>query len=218
MRATRRDMRPTDRVAERLLRVVLRLERAPWPGAQSAYAAALLALATRCHLPVAKAEVYRWFVCQAGGSLVAVGHGRRERLRDAFHDAVARLPEVLLRFRAGLDSGRRPNVRSMLVKWIYWRAGDLYSAEQRHDARKAIEQVEDQPAPERTDATVELGEVLALLDGADPRQRALRLVALGHSVAHAARLTGASRQQVYRARDALWQEYRGVDPPRRARR
>ena len=37
----------------------------------------------------------------------------------------------------------------------------------------------------------------------DPVARALRLVGFGHTIAGAARLTGASRQQIYRAREAL---------------
>lgn len=208
-------LRPTDLVAEELLHVVLRLERAPWPESQGTYAAGLLALAIRCDFAPAKAEVYRWFTREAGGSLVAHGESHRANLRDAFHEAVAIIPELLLRYRAGLDPGRRPNLRSMLVKWIHWRAGDLYEAEQRYAGRRSTRPIDERAAPATAEAAVELREVLALLDGAAPHLRALRLVGLGHSIAEAARLTGVSRQHIYRMRDALWWAHRGFEAPRR---
>lgn len=210
-------LRRTDAIAEQLLDVVLRLERAPWPRAQQSYAAGLIGLATRCDLGPAKAEIYRWFAREAGGSLVVSDERHRENLRDAFHEAVTLIPDLLLRFRAGLDPDRRPNLRSMLVKWIHWRAGDLHDAERRHTGRCTSLQVDDRAVPARAELAVELGEVLALLDGEVPRVRALRLVGLGYSVAEAARLTGASRQQIYRVRDALWWTCRGVEAPRRKR-
>ncbi len=197
-------MRPTDPVAERMLMVVLRLESAPWPGAMRAYGAALLALAIRCERAPAKGEIYRWFVRAAGGALSHRDAARRECLHDAFHDTVTCISGRLLRFRAGLDPSRRPNLRSMLVAWIGWRAKELYRSRRwRHDHRRVPYRVDDRPASSRPDLAVELDEVLALLGGADPRRRALRLVAMGCTIAEAARLTGVSRQAIYRIREAL---------------
>lgn len=196
-------MRPTDPIAERLLGLVLRLESAPWPRAQRAYARGLRALASRCDAPAAKAEIYRWLVREAGGALAGEDAAHRETLRDALHDAIARAPELLTRFHAGLDPERRPNLRSMLVRWIHWRAGNLRCAERRYAGRRWPLLVDDRPTPTRAEAVVELREVLALLDAGSPRCRALWLVGLGHSIMAAARLTGASRQQIYRARDTL---------------
>lgn len=206
-----RPMRATDPVAERLLGVVLRLENAPWPGALRAYGASLLALASRCEQPAAQAEIYRWFLREAGGALVVFDDARRARLQDAFHDMVVAIPGVLLRFRAGLDPGRRPNLQSMLVKWIEWRAGDLHRSEARHASRRAPYRADDRLASGAPDLALQLVEVLALLRGADPIKRALRLVGLGYSIASAARLTGVSRQKIYRARRALRATLDGLD-------
>lgn len=196
-------MRPTDPTAERLLRVVLCLESAPWPAALSAYDAGLLALTIRCEGPAAKAEVYRWFMREVGGALVVRGDERRARRVDAFHDAIATIDSLLLRFRAGLDPERRPNLRSMLVKWIEWRAKDHLRSDARHTSRRAAYADDARAAPGNPYFAVRVAEVLALLDGAEPVDRALRLVGLGHTVSEAARLTGASRQQIYRARGTL---------------
>jgi len=208
---TIRPMRPTDPVAERLLRVVLRLETAPWPAALRAYGASLLALSSRCERPAAKAEVYRWFMREAGGALTAFDDARQARLRDGFHEVITNIPGMLLRFRSGLDPERQPNVRSMLVKWIEWWANDLYRSEARHASRRAPYRVDDRLSPDRSHIAVQLGEVLAILDGDDPRKRALRLVGLGYTVAEAARLTGASRQQIYRERRALRATFDAID-------
>lgn len=194
----------TDLVAERLLLTVLRLESAPWPAALRAYGAALLALAIRCERPSAKAEVYRWFLREAGGALRDRHESRRECLRDAFHDTIARMPGILMRCRAALDPARRPNLRSMLVAAIRWRANGLHrSVHGRHDTRRAPYIGDDRRAAGTPDLVVEMREVLALVSGADPRYRALLLVGAGHTVAEAARLTGVSRQTIYRMRDLL---------------
>ena len=196
-------MRPTDPIAARLLGVVLRLESAPWPSSMRAYGAALLALSARCDRAPAKAEVYRWFSEAARGALVSRVPARYDCLRDAFHDMVAAIPSILLRFRASLDPSRRPNLRSMLVFMIHWRANTAYKARALYASRRAALLYDPRCAADRPDATTELREVLALLDGADPRHRALALVALGHNIADAARLTGVSRQAIYRIRDQL---------------
>lgn len=140
---------------------------------------------------------------EAGGALVVRDPQRRENLRDAFHEAVATIPDLLLRLRAGLDPGRRPNLRSMLVKWIAWAANENYRREHRHAKRRFPYRVDDRLTPERPDHVVLLREVLALLDGADPTRRALRLVGLGVPIAEAARRTGVSRQKIYRVRALL---------------
>ena len=197
-------MRGTDPIAERLLAVALRLESAPWPAAMKAYGASLLALATRCERPAAKAEVYRWFTRAASGALRDRHDHRRECLRDAFHDTVARIPGILMRFRAALDPARPPNLRSMLVAAIRWRAKGLYrSLHGRHDARRGHIDADGRRVAGGPDIALEMREVLALLRGADPRYRALLLVGAGHTVAEAARLTGVSRQTIYRVRDEL---------------
>lgn len=183
-----------------MLAVVLRLEAASWPGAMRAYSAALLALATRCERAPAKGEIYRWFMRVAGGALMAADEERRECLRDAFHDAVVRIPGILLRWRSGLKPSRSPNLRSMLVAWIRWRGTAVYRARRRHASRHVRLVDHDRVAPGRPDRATELREVLALLDGANPRQRALLLVAEGHTIASAARLTGVTRQTIYRIR------------------
>ncbi len=194
-----------------MLAALLRLEAEPWPGGLRAYSAMLVALSSRCEQHrAAKGEIYDWLERVAGGALVVRNEVRRECLRDAFHEAVASIDGLLLHFRAGLRDDRRPNLRSMLVAWIVWRAGDLRrSLHQRHDDRRsrgvdatlhlAVTPVADNP--ETTVITADIAAMLAA-DGS-PAARALLLVGAGYSVAEAARRTGASRQQVYRARGLL---------------
>lgn len=206
----RRTKREQDPVARRMLATVQRLEAAPWPAAKQAYRAMLVALASRCEDPAAKSEVYRWFKRAAGGSLVVHGPDHRDCLRDAFHEAVARIPGLLLQFRAGLTNDRRPNIQSMLVAWIRWRANDLYrSLYLRHRGRQsqgvdAMTHLASLPAYDNPEIAVIAADICGLLvsDGSPP-SHALLIVAQEYTIAEAARLTGASRQQIYRERQRL---------------
>ncbi len=60
--------------------------------------------------------------------------------------------------------------------------------------------------PERMTLATEL---VDMLDTGEPADRALLLVAQGHSIAAAARKTGASRQAIYRRRERLRAELEG---------
>lgn len=195
--------RQVDPLARRLLADIRRLESTAWPAVRQAYAAALLVLATRCEAPAGKAELYRWYMRRAGGSLVVRDPTRARCRQDALHDVVADCAGLLLRIRAGLDDGKRPNLQSLLVAQVIWRAGDiLRSQHERHTRlRAALEPCSVNPArPAGPDAAVLAREVGDQIDLDDRRERALLLVAEGHSIAEAARRTGSSRQQIYRAR------------------
>lgn len=200
-------MRERDPAARRLLAELLRLEGLPWPAVRPAYSGLLIALADRCSTKSAKAEVYRWAHHQIGGVLVDRDERRRECLVDALHEAVAIAPSILLRFRTGLDRGRRPNIRSMLAAWITWRAGDFFEARYRRHRRHADAVVahwsaqRPTPTPEVTANAREI--VLCLWRDGDPAGRGLLLHGIGHSVADAARRSGSSRQQIYRRRNQL---------------
>lgn len=198
-------VRQRDPSVRHMLGALLELEASPWPAAMRSYGAMLVALSARCErCQGAKAEVYRWYMRELAGSLVVHGPERRECLQDALHEAVARIPGLLLHFRAGLDASKAPNFRSMLAAWVRWRAKDLYRSTWRRHADRRAELVWDgRAAPGSQASTVEANEVLALLGGEAPTSRALRMVGLGYGVAEAARRTGVSRQAIYRARRAL---------------
>jgi len=201
--------REVDAEACRLLARLVELEARPWPAGRGQYSATLIALSIRCESKAGKAELMRWFERTCGGALVVADERRRECLRDGLHELVARSAGVLLRFRAGLTATRSPNLGSMLVAWVFWRANDLFaSLYGRHAARASswpqglIEGVGGTASgnPEGMAAGRELW---ALLDPERPTHRALMMVGLGHSIAEAARRTGCSRQQIYRAREIL---------------
>lgn len=198
-------VRQHDPCAQRMLDALLRLERSPWPAAMQAYGSTLVALSVWCERHrEAKGEVYHWAMREIGGVLAVRGDARRACLTDALHEAVARVPGLLLRFRAGLTARKTPNLRSMLAAWVRWRGKDLLrSTWGRHADRGAAYVWDGQVDPGRSDTSTLAHEVLALLDRDNPAHQALMLVGLGESMAEAARRTGASRQQVYRARDAL---------------
>jgi len=203
-------MRERDPTARRLLAEVLRLEEQTWPTVRSRYSTTLIALADRCAPKSGKAEVYRWAMRHIGGVLVERGERRRECLTDALHEAVALSPSILLQFRAGLDVGRRPNIRSMLAAWINWRGGDFFESRYRRHQRHAEAVFTRCPLPDAyasPEAGTSAREMIHRLwpDG-DPASRGLLLHGAGHSIAEAARRTGASRQQIYRRRERLWTE------------
>lgn len=197
--------RQRDPTARRMLADLLALEGSPWPEARPEYADALLAFATRCERIEAQAEMYRWARRELGGYLVHRDPRVRECRADALADAVATLPGLLLRFRAGLDDHRRPNLVSMLRAALLWASNDmLESRYRRHDRRERPARLDhEQAAVGRPDATLLIREVRDLLAGGARTSIALWLIGLGHAVAEAARQTGASRQAIYRARDAL---------------
>lgn len=200
----RRQLDPT---AQRLLAELERLEKAPWPDAQTAYAAVLLALATRCEAPAGKAEVYRWLLAVAGGVLFVRDETRRQCREDALRDLIAECAGLLQRARVGLDPATRPNLRSLLTAQVIWRANNLFESRHARHARRAgqvlaVCPLVPAPSPNAV-AAVLARQVGDRLDLADPRDRALLFVAMGYSIAEAARKTGCSRQQIYRAQAAL---------------
>lgn len=198
-------VRQRDPIARRLLTAALDLERAPWPAARSAYAAALLEFATRCERTDARAEVYRWAVAE----FAAYFQHRSERVRacrvDALADLIAELAGTIARFRAGLDDSKRPHLVSMLRAAFLWRSTDLLESLHLRHARRLMPALrdDDRPTAGGPETTAMAREVLTLLDPADPNARALLLVGAGESVAEAARRTGLSRQQIYRVRARL---------------
>jgi len=201
-------VRQRDPTARRMLAGVLALEGSHWPETRPAYAAALLALATRCEQVEARAEMYRWGLAEFRGYLLDRSDRVSECRVDALADMATGIAGMLLRLRSGLNDDRRPNLASMLRKALIWIAKDIYrSRYERHASRTAPElRDNERPAVGRTDSRTLANEVLALLadePGATRTSKSLRMVGLGYSIAEAARRTGASRQQIYRARDEL---------------
>lgn len=200
-------MREVDPEAVRLLAHLLGVESSPWPVARTAYAEALLALAIRCEAAPAQAEIFRW----AHAEFAALTQHRDPQTVEARHDAMTDLVTgfsgLLLRWRAGLDDAIRPNIRSMIRAYIIWRANQHLESRHRRHARREMAPSPTHARPARRARAHVLAEADALcrqLAEADhPAARALLLVGLGHSIAEAARRTGASRQQIYRYRDAL---------------
>ncbi len=206
-------VRQRDPTARRMLADVLALEGSRWPETRPAYAAALLRLATRCERIEARAEMYQWATVEFGGLLNQRSERVSECRADALADVVAEIAGTLLRFRSGLDDARWPNLTSMLRAAMLWTSTDIYRIRyERHTSRTAPELRDgDRPAVGRPDARTLANEVLALLADDARTSKALRLVGLGYSVAEAARRTGASRQQIYRARDELLSRIEGED-------
>lgn len=199
-------MREHDPAARALLAELLRLEAQRWPAVRPAYSAVLLTLADRCSTKPAKAEVYRWALRHIGGVLVDRDARWRECLVDGFHEAVALAPSILLRFRAGLDRSRRPNLRSMLAAWIHWRARDFFrSRHDRYARRIQVMTARGLPRQEVASpwATAVARQMIERLADEGLPSRGLLLHGVGYSVAEAARRTGASRQQIYRRRARL---------------
>lgn len=200
--------RESDPEARRLLAEIERLEAEPWPDALDDYAAALLELGARCEQPAGTAEVYRWSARRLGALLNNGSPARRQLRADAHADIAATLPGTLWRCRAGLDPRRRPNLVSVLRAAVIWRANDIAeSMHGRHARRQG-----DTPRPvgvARGSAfnTVHAHEVCRRLAAGDASSRALLLVARGESIAEAARRLGVSRQQIYRARELLIEEF-----------
>lgn len=198
-------VRQRDPLALRMLIDVLALERRPWPETRPAYAAALLALGTRLDRVEARAEWYRWAVVEFGGLLMHRRALVRECRADALADITAEIAGTVLRFRSGLDDARRPNLRSMIRASIIWRAGDTIESHHERHARRAVPELrdDDRRAVGDPETAALAREAIDGLDRDNPAHRALMMVGIGFSVAEAARATGASRQQIYRAREGL---------------
>lgn len=196
-------MREADPSTGQLLAEVERLEAEPWPAVMPAYVAVIAQLATRCEARSGRAAVYRWARRRLGMVLTSGELRWREAINDALHDLVAQSAGWLWRYRAGVGPRRPPRLRAAIVRWLRWRASDLILARHRRHERGRALVVPELVGPNDPCAAALLRQVLALLDLDDHRHRALALVAIGHSVAEAARRTGASRQQVYRARVEL---------------
>lgn len=202
--------REVDPEARRLIAHLADLERRPWPAARALYADALVALSIRCETRGGKREVYDWFMAEGLRAVQGLSPVRRAHLQDAVHEMVATAPGLLLRFRAGLDDRRQPHLKSMLVRWVSWKAKDFCASTYTRHARREV------PWPpggfERVSETdpftaCRVREVIrALVEDGSPVAWALVLVAQGASIAEAARRTGVSRQRIYRRRDQIARE------------
>lgn len=199
--------REVDPEARRLLAELDRIEAGPWPAGLPDYAEALLALAVRCEAKVGKAEVYRWMLRELAGVI----HARDGRWADARLDAVAVMATtsdgLLLRWRSTLDAARRPNLRSMAGALLGWRGNEIWTSRSARHAQRELPWQADLVVPigARQETRVVAAEVCDVLEAGGPPERALLRLALGDSIAEAARRTGASRQQVYRARRRLFE-------------
>lgn len=195
--------RESDPEARRLLAEIERLEAEPWPEAFDAYAAALLALGQRCEQPAGMAEVYRWAARGLQPLLHSGSRARRSWRVDALADVTARLAGFLWRCRAGLDPCQPPNLLSVLGAAVKWRANDIAESTHGRHARRQGEASRPMGAAGSAFSVVYAHEVCALIGVSDAPARALLLIGRGASIAEAARRTGASRQQIYRARERL---------------
>ncbi|MEZ4436244.1 MAG: helix-turn-helix domain-containing protein [bacterium] len=196
--------RQRDPEARRLLAELEHLESAPWPATLDAYAAALLALGQRCERTHGMAEFHRWATARLAGLLNGRSAAWREWRADALADVTATIAGTLWAFRAGLHVSRRPNLLSMVRAAVIWRANDIAeSLHHRHQRRRGVAEVEHASAPADAFTTTFAREVCARLAAGAASDRALLLIGQGESIAEAARRTGASRQQVYRAREKL---------------
>ncbi|MCA9608524.1 MAG: helix-turn-helix domain-containing protein [Myxococcales bacterium] len=202
MTATHRQHDPE---ARRLLVELERLESSPWPATLDAYAAALLALGQRCEQPQGMAEFHRWSTARLAGLLNGRAPAWREWRSDALADVTATIAGTLWAFRAGLDARRRPNLLSMVRAAVIWRANDIAeSLHHRHQRRRGRPAALEETASSADAFTVAFArEVCAQLAAGPAPEHALLLIGQGESIAEAARRTGASRQQVYRARERL---------------
>ncbi len=204
-------MRRQDAVTARMIAALMRLERAPWPAARPAYAAMLTALAIRCEAqPAAVAEMYRWLRAGLASALAAGSGDVRKARREALSVVAAEIAGLLHACRASLDRARRPNLMSMLGFQVRRRARDLLVVERRYHARFGGSWDWAPPVVgARAERMTLVAEVVRMLDTGEPDDRALLLVAQGHSIAAAARRTGASRQAIYRRRERLRAELEG---------
>ncbi|MEZ4437273.1 MAG: hypothetical protein R3F65_33175 [bacterium] len=197
--------RQHDPEARRLLAELEDLESAPWPATLDAYAAALLALGQRCEQAPGMAEFHRWSTARLPGLLNGRSPEWREWRADALADVTATIAGTLWAFRAGLDARRRPNLLSMVRAAVIWRANDIAeSLYLRHQRRRGPPAEAERAASPADAFTVAFArEVCNQLASGPAPDRALLLIGQGDSIAEAARRTGASRQQVYRAREKL---------------
>ncbi|MEZ4437373.1 MAG: helix-turn-helix domain-containing protein [bacterium] len=196
--------RQDDPEARRLLGEVERLESAPWPAALGDYGAALLALGERCERTSGMAEFHRWSAARLAGLLNGRSARWREWRADALADVTATIAGTLWAFRAGLDARRRPNLLSMVRAAVIWRANDIAeSLHHRHERRRGSAVGAERGAAADAFTVAFARGVCARLAAGPAPERALLLIGAGESIAEAARRTGASRQQVYRARERL---------------
>ncbi|MCB9553900.1 MAG: hypothetical protein H6705_18855 [Myxococcales bacterium] len=211
--------RQHDPDARRLLAELEALEGGPWPTTLDDYAAALVTLGQRCERPPGMAEFHRWSTTRLQGLLNGRSPAWREWRADALADVTATIAGTLWAFRAGLDARRRPNLLSMVRAAVIWRANDIAeSLHNRHQRRRGTPHAVERATPLADAFTVTFArELCAHLAAGPAPERALLLIGQGASNAEAARRTGASRQQVYRARERLGETLTHPIEERRAR-
>lgn len=208
---------PTPAVLEEVLHLEIagRLET---PARAGIYRRSLEALAEELRSPVRGPEVRSglalWLLGAAGlESGPEGGDVWRELLWDATAELVSHestLPDLLNRAAERLGPGVRPNLQSMLLARVRWRARDLQRARQSRapevsSALKA-EPSDEQAAHARLIAGLAVDGALKMFADDPPTRRVMERLLLGDNVADAARATGLTRQAVYRrlARVRAW--------------
>lgn len=107
--------------------------------------------------------------------------------------------------------GKAPNLMSFLRARIIWDANDtLESTSRRHTRRAApfdpveyAEQASAEHSPRRMEARILVGQIARHVRLTETDQQVLTMIAVGDSIAEAARRTGRSRQQIYRLMERL---------------
>lgn len=160
-----------------------------------------------------RSGVARWLLSITGLESGPNGDIWREHLWDATAELVSHpdaLPNLLERASTRLKPEIRPNLQSLLLARLRWRARDLQRARQ----SKAPEVASAHRAVPASDAASEARLVAGLaVDGAltnfaqdTATRHVMERLLLGDTVADAARATGMTRQAVYRrlARVRAW--------------
>ena len=208
--ASRREVDPE---ARRLLAELDHIEAGPWPAGLEAYAETLLGLAVRCEEKAGKAEMYRWLLRERVRVIYASDGKQAAARLDAAAVIAPTSAGLLLQWRAALDPRQRPNLRSMTGALIAWRGKDAWTSNRERHWKREVQWTSafDGRVCPRQETRVIADEVCRFLAAGGPPEEALLRLALGESIAEAARRTGASRQQVYRARRRLF-EHLDISP------
>lgn len=133
----------------------------------------------------------------------------QEHLWDATAELISHptaLPDLLDRAAERLTPEIRPNLQSLLMARLRWRARDLQRARQQR-APEVASILRGTPAAEAAEPRIIAGlaveGALAQLADEPAARLAVERLLLGDSVAEAARLTGLSRQAIYRRLDRV---------------